>query len=130
MIKPQTKKIIRRKCSEPSNLNLEFPEYLARIYAARGVVSIEELDNRLAALEGNSRLRGLSEAIALLEAALRERRLIIVVGDFDADGATSTALAVDVLRAMGARCEYLVPNRFEYGYGLSPAITELVPSLL
>lgn len=125
MIKPQTKKIIRRKCSEPSNLNLEFPEYLARIYAARGVVSIEELDNRLAALEGNSRLRGLSEAIALLEAALRERRLIIVVGDFDADGATSTALAVDVLRAMGARCEYLVPNRFEYGYGLTPEIVEL-----
>ena len=67
-------------------------------------------------------LKGLGAALPLLETALRQQQRILIVGDFDADGATSTALMVLALRAFGAhQVAFLVPNRFEYGYGLSPA---------
>ena len=70
-------------------------------------------------------LDGIDDAVSLLQQALADGRRIIVVGDFDADGATSTALTVLALRSMGgATVDYLVPNRFEDGYGLSPEVVE------
>lgn len=95
---------------------------LARIYAARGVPA-DEQDAGLDRLLGYQGLKGIEVAVALLEQALEAGWRVLVVGDFDADGATSTALALRALRAMGAaEVEYLVPNRFEYGYGLTPEI--------
>lgn len=108
---------------------------LKRVYAARGIRDRRELDDGLGRLLAPDRLSGLDEAVPLLADAVMVGRRIVVVGDFDADGATSSALALRALRAMGAAdVHYLVPNRFDYGYGLSPEIVEvaagLSPSLL
>lgn len=94
---------------------------LARLYASRGIRSREELDYRLGRMAPVGALEGIDEAVALL---LRHRdKRIIVIGDFDADGATSTALVLRCLRDFGfADCGFLVPNRFDYGYGLTPEI--------
>jgi single-stranded-DNA-specific exonuclease len=106
---------------------------LAGVYAARGVTDPAELDYALRHLEPVGRLGGVADAVELL-LACRERR-IVVVGDFDADGATSTALVLRCLREFGfTDVDYLVPNRFEYGYGLTPEIVRVAaesnPSLL
>jgi len=106
---------------------------LARIYASRGVRSNGELDYSLAKLAPVGSLEGVDDAVRLL-LAHRDRR-IIVVGDFDADGATSTALVLRCLREFGfSDVSYLVPNRFEYGYGLTPEIVDVAaarrPALL
>ena len=99
---------------------------LKRIYAARDVSDASELEHGLKHLQPYQRLKGIEEAVALLIAALEGQQSILIVGDFDADGATSSALAVRTLRAMGAgRVDFLVPNRFEYGYGLTPEIVEV-----
>ncbi len=100
-----------------------FPPILQRIYAARDVVDAAQLDKRLPALLPFNTLTDIDKACVRLEKALREQQRILVVGDFDADGATSTALAIVALRAMGAlHVDFLVPNRFEFGYGLTPGI--------
>ncbi len=100
-----------------------FHPVLARVYAARGIQSTEDLDYRLTQLTHYQSLRGIDKATELLAMALKQQRRILVVGDFDSDGATSSALAVSALRAFGAtHVDFLVPNRFEYGYGLSPEI--------
>lgn len=97
---------------------------LARIYASRGIESAQDLDHSLANLAPVGSLPGIHEAVDLL---LRFRgRRIIVIGDFDADGATSTALVMRCLRQFGfARVSYLVPNRFDFGYGLTPEIVRV-----
>lgn len=96
---------------------------LRRIYAARSVFTADELDYSLDQLLPPAQLGGLSAAAGLLQAAVTRGQRILVVGDFDADGATSCALCLRALRAMGAaNVDYLVPNRFEYGYGLTPEI--------
>ncbi|MCG5500244.1 single-stranded-DNA-specific exonuclease RecJ [Ectothiorhodospira lacustris] len=101
----------------------EGADLLARLYANRGVLDPAELDCSLSRMVPVGALGGIDRATALLEQALTRDRRILVVGDFDADGATSTALALRALRAMGAAAvDYLVPNRFEYGYGLTPEI--------
>lgn len=107
-----------------------FPEdlhpVLARAYAARNVSSAAEVDYSLAGLQPYAALGGIDAAVELLASALQAQRRILVVGDFDADGATSCAVAVRGLRLMGARhVDYLVPNRFEFGYGLTPEIVEV-----
>lgn len=100
---------------------------LQRVYAARGISSPSEIDHTLQGLLRTDLLGGIERATALLEEALREDLRIVVVADFDADGATSCAVALRGLRACGARhVDYVVPNRFEYGYGLTPPIVELV----
>lgn len=120
------KKIIR-----PRPLPAELPPLagmhpvLARLYALRGVAQPAELERALKGLAPAQRLKGLEQALDVLQQALAEGRRLLVVGDFDADGATSTTLAVLALRAMGADVDYLVPNRFEYGYGLTPEIVAL-----
>ena len=99
---------------------------LQRIYSARGVVDEAELDKRLQALLPFNTLMGIDKACARLEQALRLQQKILIVGDFDADGATSSALAISALRAMGAsQVEFLVPNRFAFGYGLTPGLIEV-----
>ena len=99
---------------------------LARIYAARGVQSPNEVQHLLKGLALPQLLLGMPAALALLTEALQKQQRIVVVGDFDADGATSTALVVLALRAMGAKyVDYLVPNRFKFGYGLTPEIVDV-----
>ncbi len=99
---------------------------LQRIYRARGVHDSQQLALGLAGLPPPDLLHGVSAAVELLVAALHRDQSILIVGDFDADGATSTALAVLALKAMGCeRVDYLVPNRFAYGYGLTPEIVTL-----
>lgn len=120
-------KRIRRRplLRDPAELPAHLPALLRRVYAARAVAP-DQLDCSLARLQPGDRLSGMECAVDLLEAALAARSRILIVGDFDADGATSSALAVRALRALGhAEVDYLVPNRFEYGYGLTPEIVEL-----
>lgn len=101
------------------------PALLSRLYAARGVKSEEQLQYELKRLLSPA-LKGLEAALELLVAALQYGQRIMIVGDFDADGATSTALAVRCLKAFGhADVEFLVPNRFDYGYGLTPEIVDV-----
>jgi len=99
---------------------------LRRIYCARGIQSEQELETALKALAPPTLLKGLPDALQLLEQAIRKNEKILIIGDFDADGATSTTLAVLALKRLGARqVDFLVPNRFEYGYGLTPEIVNV-----
>lgn len=120
------KKIQRRPLlCDPGALPAHLPALVRRVYAARAVQP-NELDFSLAQLHSGASMGGLERAVDLLEAALASKKKILVIGDFDADGATSSALAIRALRAFGhARVDFLVPNRFEYGYGLTPEIVEL-----
>jgi single-stranded-DNA-specific exonuclease len=118
-----TIKLVERSCPATPDLPDDLHPLLRRIYASRGVTNERGIQLRLADLETPDKMKGLQEAVMLLHTALVERWRILIIGDFDADGATSSALAVLGLRAMGCReVEYLVPNRFEYGYGLTPEI--------
>ncbi|MFK7829453.1 MAG: single-stranded-DNA-specific exonuclease RecJ [Congregibacter sp.] len=104
----------------------EVPTLLARLYAARGVTGPEDLNLGFSSLLSPDLLAGMSAAVQRLEQALECDERILIVGDFDADGATSTAMAVGALREFGAtQVDYLVPNRFEFGYGLTPGIVAL-----
>lgn len=99
---------------------------LAQVFAARGVSTPEELRLNLAQLLPPDGMLGLPAAAQLLASALEHGEKILFMGDFDADGATSIAVGMTLLRAMGAtEVDFLVPNRFDYGYGLSPEIVEL-----
>lgn len=99
---------------------------LQRIYLARGIYSEQMIDRQLSALPSPASMHGLSDAVALLTATLRAKEKIVIVGDFDADGATSSALMVLALGALGfTEVSFLVPNRFDYGYGLTPEIVDL-----
>lgn len=98
---------------------------LARIYAARGVRSIAEIDRDLARLPEWSALKGIDAAARRLAAAIARGERLLIVADYDADGATACALGMRGLAAMGASVDFLVPNRFEFGYGLTPEIVEL-----
>ena len=98
---------------------------LARLYAGRGITDPDDLDVGLAGLLPAEMLHGVSEAVRLLDAAIDSGQRILIVGDFDCDGATSTALMMRALTAMGASVDFLVPDRFKYGYGLTPEIVEL-----
>ena len=96
---------------------------LDQLYRNRGLRMISELDTSLKALAPANSLRGIDAAVELLVHALHANQRVLIVGDFDADGATATTLAVLGLRAMGfAQVDFLVPNRFEFGYGLTPEI--------
>ncbi len=100
------------------------PAFVAEILARRGVESGQELELKLKHLLAPT-MKGLTDAIQLIDQAIDRGQKIVIVGDYDADGATSTALMVLTLRDMGANVEYLVPDRFKYGYGLTAAIADL-----
>ncbi|HTR10368.1 MAG TPA: single-stranded-DNA-specific exonuclease RecJ [Paraburkholderia sp.] len=98
---------------------------LARLYASRGVCQPDEIETGFARLIPPAGMKGLAEAAVLLADALAAKRRMLVVADYDCDGATACAVAVRGLRMLGAQIDYLVPNRFEYGYGLTPEIVAL-----
>jgi single-stranded-DNA-specific exonuclease len=101
------------------------PRLLARIYAARGITSKIALEEAFAHLAAPGTMLNLDDMAARLADAIAARRKLLIVADYDADGATACAAGVRGLRAFGARVDYLVPNRFEYGYGLTPEIVRL-----
>ncbi len=117
-------RIVRRPWAHAAALPQPLHPVLGRVYAARGVTSAQQLDHSLERLLPVGTLEGLPAAVELL---MRHRSgRVTIIGDFDADGATSSALMVRALRGLGfADVDFLVPNRFEFGYGLTPEIVAL-----
>lgn len=124
---------IRRRSAPPTAtqalLDSGVHPLLARLYAARGVRARAELDYGLKGLIPPARLTGAADAASLLADAIEAGARIVIVADYDCDGATACAVGLRALRAFGAEVGYLVPNRFEYGYGLTPPIVELAMAL-
>ncbi|EAR7071928.1 single-stranded-DNA-specific exonuclease RecJ [Salmonella enterica] len=121
----QQRQLRRREADETADLPVDLPPLLRRLYASRGVRSARELERSVKGMLPWQQLSGIDNAVEILYNAFREGIRIIVVGDFDADGATSTALSVLGMRALGCdNISYLVPNRFEDGYGLSPEVVD------
>ncbi|KAA6097907.1 MULTISPECIES: single-stranded-DNA-specific exonuclease RecJ [unclassified Pantoea] len=114
----------RREAQADAQLPDDLPPLLRRLYLQRGVKDAAELERGAKFLLPWQSLGGIERAVTLLHQMLQQQRRIVVVGDFDADGATSTALTVLALRSMGGNVDYLVPNRFDDGYGLSPEVVE------
>ena len=115
----------RREAADGVDLPADLPPLLQRLYASRGVRSAQELERGVKGMLPWSQLTGVEKAVEMLYGAFQQGLHIVVVGDFDADGATSTALSVLALRALGyGNVSYLVPNRFEDGYGLSPEVVD------
>ncbi|MEE3278791.1 MAG: single-stranded-DNA-specific exonuclease RecJ [Pseudomonadota bacterium] len=105
---------------------LAVPPFFARVLGSRGVTSKKELDLSLTLLAGPKGLPGVDKAASRLVRVINNGERVLVVGDFDADGATASALVVSVLKEMGVvEVDYLVPNRFEFGYGLTPEIVRV-----
>ncbi len=98
---------------------------LARIYAARSIRAREDLSPDTSRLLAPSQLARCEEAAVFLADAIAQRRKLLIVADYDADGATACAVGVRALRIMGADIDYLVPNRFELGYGLTPELVDI-----
>jgi len=122
----KNKKIVHREV--PDNINLPDPIHpvLKRVYASRNIKSGKDLDYSLSSLIPFKQLSGINDAVILLQEMLEQKKRILIVADFDADGATSCALAIRGLTAMGAKdVIYVVPNRFEHGYGLSHEIVDV-----
>lgn len=118
-----SRKIIRRQHQQAALSGEKIHPILEKIYCQRGVTSTDELERHLAHLLPHYDLMDIDKAVNLLYTMLSSQKRLLIIGDFDADGATSCALAVSALRALGAKeVSYLVPNRFEYGYGLTPEI--------
>lgn len=120
------KKIIRRDTESFHPIHSEYHPILQRIYFARGVQAPSEMEYGLEKLHPYQQLTGIDSAVACLANVLRLQEKILIVGDFDADGATSTAVAIRALRSFGAKqVEFLVPNRFAFGYGLTPELVHV-----
>lgn len=130
------KKIIRRECPATLKTNLgHLSPLLQRVYAAREVQSDAELNRDLNSLLPFALLKDIDKAVLLLKEAIYRNKKILIVGDFDADGATSTALAVRALKSFGAKqVSYRVPNRFADGYGLTEELinqlVDFIPDLI
>ncbi|MFB1075891.1 single-stranded-DNA-specific exonuclease RecJ [Vibrio diabolicus] len=117
--------IQRRPEPDLSLIPDSIPPILKRIYINRGITDPAQLETSARGLHSYQKLGGIEQAVELLFQAIKEQKRIIVVGDFDADGATSSALSVLALRMLGSHnVDYLVPNRFEDGYGLSPEVVD------
>ncbi|MGU3813975.1 single-stranded-DNA-specific exonuclease RecJ [Vibrio diabolicus] len=117
--------IQRRPEPDLSLLPDSIPPILKRIYINRGITDPAQLETSARGLHSYQKLGGIEQAVELLFQAIKEQKRVIVVGDFDADGATSSALSVLALRMLGSHnVDYLVPNRFEDGYGLSPEVVD------
>ena len=123
--------LLQRRSANP---DLELPDSLhpliQRIYSQRAVINAEELELGLDNLLSPNRMYGMEQAVDLLVDVLQQQKQILIVSDFDVDGATSCALVIKALTQFGAtQVEYIVPNRFEYGYGLTPEIVDLAKTL-
>mgnify|MGYP006088841743 CR=1 FL=1 len=120
------KNVVRRKIVDDNYLTLPLSTKLKQIYASRGVSSPEELSLKVSQMCPVDSLKGIDQACEVLHNALVQQDHITIIGDFDADGATSTALMMEALTLLGSQHhDFLVPNRFEYGYGLTPEIVEV-----
>jgi len=121
-------RILTRRTPQVARERLEYEgvhPLLARLYAARGIARAADLDTALSALLEPAQLKGAAEAATLLADAIAAKRHLLIVADYDCDGATACAVGVRALRAFGANVSYLVPNRFDYGYGLTPEVVRL-----
>jgi len=101
------------------------PPVLARIYAARGIADTGQLETELTHLIPFEQLKNCTVMASLLADAIAAQKRLLIVADYDSDGATACAVGVRILRKLGAQVDYLVPNRFEFGYGLTPEIVQL-----
>jgi single-stranded-DNA-specific exonuclease len=130
------KKIIQRNRNTTESFSPDLHTVLQRVYSARGIKSMRELEHGLNYLLPYQSLLNIDKAVACLFDALEKQKTILIVGDFDVDGATSTAVAIRALRSFGAKnVAFLVPNRFAFGYGLTPelvqvAVKEFNPALI
>lgn len=125
-----TPRLVRRTCVEATGWPDGFPGLLARLYAARGATGVEQAQPRLAHLLPPDMMGGVEAATRLLSDAMSSDRHIVVVGDFDCDGATACAVGVRGLRMLGAKhVSFAVPNRMVHGYGLSPSLVEELATL-
>ena len=116
--------IVRREVSGPS-LSSDLHPVIDRIYRGRNIANLDDLENGLKGLTHFNVLKGMPQAAQILANAVAQNKRIIIVGDFDADGATSTSVCILALRAMGYHnVDFLVPNRFDFGYGLSVPIVD------
>jgi|TARA_B110000967_G_scaffold99307_1_gene102001 single-stranded-DNA-specific exonuclease len=116
--------------SSNAALDVAFDPLVARVFAHRGISDPVQVDYQLKNLLPYHQLKGIESAVALLVHALEAQQHIVIVGDFDCDGATSTSLAMLALGAMGAKnVSYLVPNRFDFGYGLSTALVDYAQTI-
>ncbi|MCU7376303.1 DHH family phosphoesterase [Paucibacter sp. O1-1] len=121
-------KIVRRPQVDDSHLPASLPPLLKQLYARRGVTETD-CELVLTKLLRPETMKGLAEAAVLIADAMAASKSILIVGDFDADGATSTSVCMLALKMMGAnKVDYLIPNRFDYGYGLSPEIVAVAYS--
>lgn len=126
----ETARLLRRPIADPGAWPDSVSPLLQRVYAARGAIAIEQAQPRLAQLLPPDGLSGLDAATTLLAEAIAGDRHIVVVGDFDCDGATACAVGVRGLRMLGARrVSHAVPNRMVHGYGLSPALVDELAAL-
>lgn len=122
--------IKRRPEAEISECFKNLPPILQRVYAQRGVNSEEEVNHSLSKALPPGKLLNVDKGVELIYSCMKQDLRILIVGDFDADGATSTALFIRILRSFGFyNIYYLVPNRFEFGYGLTPEIVEVAEKL-
>lgn len=120
------KKITRRNVPEEIDLPKSLHPVLQRVYAARNINTADDLDYSLASLLPFNTLTNINDAVDLLQTVLEKKQRVLIVADFDADGATSCALMIRGLTMMGLKnIVYVVPNRFEYGYGLTPEIVDV-----
>ena len=125
-------KIVTRSYKEADRLRLQeagLHPLLARLYAARRIGSAGELEQDFARLVPPSTLANAGRAARLLADAVEQQKKLLIVADYDADGATACAVGMRALRAFGARVEYLVPNRMELGYGLTPELVDIAARL-
>ena len=121
------KNIVVRTFKKNRSLGGNIHPLLERLFLARGITSETELDRTLTKLPSPWLLSGMEAMVDHLITAINEQQRICIVADFDADGATSCAVAIKGLQLLGAgQVSFVVPNRFEYGYGLTPEIVELV----
>lgn len=121
-------KIIQRPFSPATAAKLEAADIaplLARIYAARGIEFASELDTDIRHLLPFDKLMNAEKMASQLADAIAEQKRLLIVADYDADGATACAVGMRGLSALGAHVDFIVPNRFEYGYGLTPEIVRL-----
>ena len=121
-------RIVARSVPTRANMMLEqggIHPLLARLYASRGIKTTDELDTSLAKLIPPTQMKGAADAGALLADSIAAKQRILIIADYDCDGATACALGLRGLRMFGASVDYLVPNRFETGYGLSPEVVTI-----
>lgn len=123
-------KIVQRDASGWENLPEKWPNSIRRVMVTRGIHAEQDLCFSLAELPKPSSMLGMEQAVKLLAKAVMQQQRIMIVADFDTDGATSCAVAIRGLQALGAKyLDYIVPNRFVHGYGLTPELLAEVPEL-